>query len=57
MELYNGCPEDTSGRKEKEIKVYDILDSQQIPYLRADHEAAKTKEACEERDKALGMEI
>ena len=31
MELYNGRPEDTSGRKEKEIKVYDILDSLHIP--------------------------
>ena len=33
MELYNGRPEDTSGRKEKEIKVYDILDSLHIPCL------------------------
>lgn len=57
MELYNGCPEDTSGRKEKEIKVYDILDSLHIPYIRADHEAVMTMEACEEIDKALGMEI
>ena len=31
MELYNGRPEDTSGRKEREIKVYDILDSLHIP--------------------------
>lgn len=57
MELYNGRPEDTSGRKEKEIKVYDILDSLHIPYTRADHEAVMTMEACEEIDKALGMEI
>ena len=47
MELYNGRPEDTSGRKEKEIKVYDILDSLHIPYIRADHEAVMTMEACE----------
>lgn len=57
MELYNGRPEDTSGRKEKEIKVYDILDSLHIRYIRADHEAVMTMEACEEIDKALGMEI
>lgn len=57
MELYNGRPEDTSGRKEKEIKVYDILDSLNIPYIRADHEAVMTMEACEEIDKALRMEI
>ena len=43
MELYNGRPEDTSGRKEKEIKVYDILDSLHIPYIRADHEARLIK--------------
>ena len=54
MELYNGRPEDTSGRKEKEIKVYDILDSLHIPYIRADHEAVMTMEACEEIDRALG---
>ena len=59
MELYNGHPEDTSGRKEKEIKVYDILDSLHIPYIRADHEAVMTMEACEEiarqiRLRALG---
>ena len=57
MELYNGRPEDTSGRKEKEIKVYDILDSLNIPYIRADHEAVMTMEAYEEIDKALRMEI
>ena len=49
MELYNGRPEDTSGRKEKEIKVYDILDSLHIPYIRADHEAVMTMEACAKR--------
>ena len=54
MELYNGRPEDTSGRKEKEIKVYDILDSLHIPYIRADHEAVMTMEACEEIDRTLG---
>ena len=53
MELYNGCPEDTSGRKEKN-KVYDILDSLHIPYIRADHEAVMTMEACEEIDKDAG---
>ena len=46
MELYNGRPEDTSGRKEKEIKVYDILDSLHIPYIRADHEAVMGMEIC-----------
>lgn len=57
QKLYNGRPKDTSGRKEKEIKVYDILDSLHIPYIRADHEAVMTMEACEEIDKTLGMEI
>lgn len=45
MELYNGRPEDISGRKEKEIKVYDILDRLHIPFIRVDHEAVMTMEA------------
>lgn len=57
MKLYNGRPENINGRKEKEIKVYDILDRLNIPYIRADHEAVMTMEACEEIDKALEMEI
>ena len=57
MELQKGRPENTDGRLDKEIRVYDFLDKLGIQYQRIDHEAAMTMEACEEIDKALGMEI
>lgn len=53
MELVNGRPENTEGRLEKEIRVYDFLDSLGINYQRIDHEAAMTMEACEEIDRTL----
>lgn len=54
MVLYNGRPEDISGRLPKEVRVYDLLDSLGIVYDRVDHEAAMTMEACVEIDKAMG---
>lgn len=53
MVLYNGRPEDISGRLPKEVRVYDFLDSLGIIYERVDHEAAMTMEACAEIDKAM----
>lgn len=53
MKLLNGRPENTVGRLEKEIRVYDMLDSLGITYQRVDHEAAMTMEACAEIDKVL----
>ena len=53
MILYNGRPEDTANRLEKEIRVYDFLDGLGIEYKRADHEAAMTMEVCEEIDRTL----
>lgn len=57
MILYKGRPEDVSGRKEKEIKVYDVLDSLGISYYRTDHEAVGTIADCLEVDKILGINI
>lgn len=54
MVLVNGRPADTAGRLEKEILVYDLLDSIGVTYERVDHEAAMTMEACVEIDKVLG---
>ena len=54
MELQKGRPENTDGRLDKEIRVYDFLDKLGIQYQRIDHEAAITMEACEEIDRALG---
>lgn len=53
MELVSGRPADLTGRLEREIKVYDLLDSLGIEYERTDHEEANTMEACNEIDKVL----
>ena len=53
MKLVDGRPESTEGRLEKEIRVYDFLDSLGVKYQRVDHEAAMTMEACEEIDRTL----
>ena len=57
MILYDGRPEDTAGRLEKEIRVYDLLDKLKIPYQRTDHEQADTMEACNEIDAVLQVVI
>ena len=57
MELVNGRPTDTQGRLNKEIRVYDFLDSLGVVYQRIDHEAAMTMEACEEIDRTLEATI
>ena len=57
MELVNGRPIHTEGRLDKEIRVYDFLDSLGVAYQRIDHEAAMTMEACEEIDKMLEATI
>ena len=58
MELLKGRPENAENRLEKEIRVYELLDSLGIDYQRVDHAAAMTMEACGEIDRALseGME-
>ena len=57
MELQNGRPADCTGRLDKEIRCYDLLDSLNIEYQRIDHEVANTMEACAEIDKVLEATI
>ncbi len=57
MELYRGRPENTEGRLEREIRVYDFLDRLGIEYFRTDHEPAGTMEACQEIDRILEIVI
>lgn len=59
MELYNGRPADTSGRSEKEVRVYDFLDELSIDYCRLDHAPAFGSEAelCREIEESLGARI
>lgn len=55
MELMSARPQDSQGRSEREMKVYDMLDSLGIEYMRTDHEAANTMEACNAIDEVLGV--
>ena len=57
MELYKGRPEDVSGREEREIRVYDLLDKLGIEYIRTDHERTDTMEACNAVDAVLDVLI
>ena len=57
MQLYKGRPDITEGRQNREIKVYDFLDSLGIEYLRTDHEPADTMEACNRIDSVLEVVI
>lgn len=44
MELKNGRPATKEGRPDKEIRVYDLLDSLHVTYERLDHEPAMNTE-------------
>ena len=57
MELYEGRPEDSAGRLEREIRTYDYLDRLGIRYQRTDHERADNMEACNAIDAVLGVII
>lgn len=55
--LYEGRPADENGRTEKELRTYDLLDSLGVSYIRVDHDALPTIEACLEVDQLLETEI
>ncbi len=57
MELVKGRPVDETGRLEKEIRTYDLLDQLGILYERIDHEPAETMEACEKVDRVLAPAV
>lgn len=57
LKLQQGRPEDTTGRLEKEIRTYDLLDSLAIVYERVDHEEANTMEACAAIDEVLAPAV
>ena len=56
MEVFEGRPSDVSGRQDREVRVYDFLDSLGIKYWRTDHmgNRAFTMEDCRTIDAALG---
>lgn len=57
MELQKGRPSDETGRLEKEIRTYDLLDCLGITYERVDHEPAMTMEVCQAIDEVLQATI
>ncbi len=57
LELHKGRPKDSTGRLEKEIRTYDLLDSLGISYERVDHEEANTMEACVAVDEVLAPAV
>lgn len=57
LTLMNGRPADCTGRLEKEIRCYDLLDGLGIDYQRLDHAPAQTMEICAQIDKSLNALI
>ncbi len=57
MTLENGRPKDTSGRLDKEIRVYDFLDRIGVTYQRIDHPPADTMEVCAAKNAILQATI
>lgn len=59
MELYKGRPANVSGRLEREIRTYDLLDRLGMTYWRTDHAdmPAGNMEACNAVDAVLGVLI
>jgi len=57
MELVKGRPTNLEGRLDKEIRVYDFLDSLGIEYMRVDHETADNMEICKAIDEVLEATI
>lgn len=53
--IYQGRPEDLSGRSPEERAVYDILDRLEISYEHMDHEPAMTMEDCRCVEEVLGV--
>ena len=57
--LYKGRPADCTGRLEKEIRTYDLLDALGLEYWRTDHAflRADTMEDCMVIDDSLGATV
>jgi Uncharacterized conserved protein len=54
--IYNTRP-DPSTRLDKENRCYDLLEQLEIPFIRIDHEEAKTIDDCHEVDQLLDITI
>lgn len=54
LQLEQGRPVDETGRENREIRCYDLLDKLNIEFWRVDHDAARTMEDCAAADAMLG---
>ena len=54
--IFEGRPA-PQGRLDKEMAVYDLLDSLAVPYTRMDHEAVYTIDGCQDVDRLLGIHL
>ena len=59
LTLYKGRPHDCTGRLEKEVRTYDLLDKLGMEYWRTDHTFMKadTMEDCKVIDDCLGATV
>lgn len=57
MNLQKGSPCNITGRLDKEIRVYNLLDRMKIEYWRVDHDPLATMEACHEVDRLLKVNM
>ena len=55
LRLFEGRPEDETGRLPREIRVYDYLDGLGIPFRRTDHKEVATMEDLYEADRVLDV--
>ena len=55
--LVYGRPDSSEKREEKEMRVYDLLDSLNIEYQRVDHDPADNMEVCAKIDEVLDATI
>ena len=54
LTLETGRPKSSEDRQNRELRVYDLLDSLGVSYERIDHAPAMTMEVCADIDAALG---
>lgn len=54
--IYDGAPEDTQNREDRELRTYKLLETLNIPFQRLDHSAAMTMDDCDAVDAALDIE-
>ena len=54
LTIYKGRPGNITGRQEREVRVYDLVDSIGVDYDRLDHAPAMTMEVCDAVNAAFG---